>query len=84
LWDYINTVRKENGTTVFLTTHYIDEAENVDKLCMIQQGKIVFSGAPAELKKSLGSESASAEMTLEDAYIRLLTEGGNTAEGRRR
>jgi ABC-2 type transport system ATP-binding protein len=79
LWDYINTVRKENGTTVFLTTHYIDEAENVDKLCMIRQGKIVFSGAPAELKKSLWSESASSEMasslmTLEDAYVRLLTE----------
>jgi ABC-2 type transport system ATP-binding protein len=78
LWDYINTVRKENGTTVFLTTHYIDEAENVDKLCMIQQGKIVFSGAPAELKKSFGSES------LEDAYIGLLTDGGRASEGRRR
>ena len=69
LWNYINTTRKENGTTVFLTTHYIDEAENVDKLCMIQQGKIVFSGAPAELKQSLNSVS------LEDAYIELLTEG---------
>ena len=69
LWNYINTTRKEHGTTVFLTTHYIDEAENVDKLCMIQQGKIVFSGAPAELKQSLNSAS------LEDAYIELLTEG---------
>ncbi|MDR1400674.1 MAG: ATP-binding cassette domain-containing protein [Treponema sp.] len=70
LWEYINTKRKENGTTVFLTTHYIDEAENVDKLCMIQKGKIVFQGAPSELKKSLQSAS------LEDAYISLLTEGG--------
>jgi ABC-2 type transport system ATP-binding protein len=70
LWEYINEKRKENGTTVFLTTHYIDEAENVDTLCMIQKGKIVFSGSPSELKKSLQSES------LEDAYIELLTEGG--------
>jgi ABC-2 type transport system ATP-binding protein len=69
LWDYINAVRKEHGTTVFLTTHYIDEAENVDKLCMIQRGKIVFSGTPTELKQSLNSAS------LEDAYIELLTEG---------
>jgi ABC-2 type transport system ATP-binding protein len=69
LWEYINAKRKENGTTVFLTTHYIDEAENVDKLCMIQKGKIVFQGAPGELKKSLHSKS------LEDAYISLLTEG---------
>jgi ABC-2 type transport system ATP-binding protein len=69
LWEYINEKRKENGTTVFLTTHYIDEAENADTLCMIQKGKIVFSGSPDELKKSLQSES------LEDAYIELLTEG---------
>jgi ABC-2 type transport system ATP-binding protein len=69
LWNYINVMRKEHGTTIFLTTHYIDEAENVDKLCMIQQGKIVFSGAPTDLKQSLHSAS------LEDAYIELLTEG---------
>jgi ABC-2 type transport system ATP-binding protein len=75
LWEYINATRKENGTTVFLTTHYIDEAENVDKLCMIQRGKIVFHGTPGELKKSLQSESVSTELTLEDAYIGLLTEG---------
>jgi ABC-2 type transport system ATP-binding protein len=79
LWNYINTVRKEDGTTIFLTTHYIDEAENVDKLCMIQQGKIVFSGAPAELKTASQSES------LEDAYIGLLTEDprGGAGTGRR-
>jgi ABC-2 type transport system ATP-binding protein len=71
LWEYINEKRKEKGTTVFLTTHYIDEAEKVDKLCLIQKGSIVFQGAPAELKKSLNSES------LEDAYIGLLTEGGS-------
>jgi ABC-2 type transport system ATP-binding protein len=69
LWEYINQKRKENGTTVFLTTHYIDEAENADALCMIQKGKIVFSGTPHELKKSLQSKS------LEDAYIELLTQG---------
>jgi ABC-2 type transport system ATP-binding protein len=69
LWNYINVTRKENGTTVFLTTHYIDEAENADKLCMIQNGKIVFSGKPYELKQMLHSTS------LEDAYIELLTEG---------
>ncbi|MDR1105195.1 MAG: ATP-binding cassette domain-containing protein [Treponema sp.] len=83
LWDYINTVRKENGTTVFLTTHYLDEAENVDKLCMVQQGEIVFFGAPAELKKSLEGESASSPMTLEDAYVRLLTEDPHDGIGAR-
>lgn len=53
LWEYINNVRSENGTTVFLTTHYIDEAENVDKVCIINKGKIVISGSPDEMKRSL-------------------------------
>jgi ABC-2 type transport system ATP-binding protein len=75
LWEYINTTRKENGTTIFLTTHYIDEAENVDRLCMIKQGSIVFTGTPKELKKSLHGESASSKLTLEDAYVELLAEG---------
>jgi len=76
LWDYINAVRKEHGTTVFLTTHYIDEAENVDRLCMVQRGKIVFSGAPDELKQSRRSVS------LEDAYVELLTDETNRIQGR--
>ena len=53
LWEYINTVRREHGTTVFLTTHYIDEAEHVDKVCIINHGKIAISGTPEEMKASL-------------------------------
>lgn len=53
LWEYINEVRRVNGTTVFLTTHYIDEAEHVDKVCIINQGKIAISGSPDEMKQSL-------------------------------
>lgn len=53
LWDYINTVRRENGTTVFLTTHYIDEAEHVDRVCIINQGQIAFDGTPDKMKQSL-------------------------------
>ena len=53
LWEYINNVRKQNGTTVFLTTHYIDEAENVDKVCIINKGQIASCCSPEEMKKSL-------------------------------
>jgi len=53
LWEYINEVRRENGTTVFLTTHYIDEAEHVDKVCIINHGQIAISGSPEEMKASL-------------------------------
>lgn len=53
LWEYINEVRNQYGTTVFLTTHYIDEAENVDKVCIINHGKIVACSSPEEMKQSL-------------------------------
>ncbi len=53
LWDYINQVRRENGTTVFLTTHYIDECENVDRVCIVNHGKIAINGSPEEMKQSL-------------------------------
>lgn len=53
LWDYINEVRKEYGTTVFLTTHYIDEAENVDKVCVINHGRIAMCVSPDEMKADL-------------------------------
>lgn len=53
LWEYIDTVRKENGTTVFLTTHYIDEAEKVDKVCIINHGRIATCGSPEEMKSHL-------------------------------
>ncbi|WP_162505161.1 ABC transporter ATP-binding protein [Treponema endosymbiont of Eucomonympha sp.] len=68
LWEYIDQIRTEYGTTVFLTTHYIDEAENVDRLCMINKGNIIFSGTPSELKSERNQKS------LEDAYINLLTD----------
>ncbi|MDR0880064.1 MAG: ATP-binding cassette domain-containing protein [Clostridioides sp.] len=53
LWEYIQGIRKEFGTTVFLTTHYIDEAENVDKVCIINNGEMEFSGSPDRLKEKL-------------------------------
>ncbi|MDR1804301.1 MAG: ATP-binding cassette domain-containing protein [Treponema sp.] len=67
LWEYLNRTRKEFGTTVFLTTHYIDEAEGANTVCMIDEGKLIFTGSPEEMKSRLHSA------TLEEAYISLLT-----------
>lgn len=50
LWEYLMKVRKEEKTTIFLTTHYLEEAEDADRVCVINQGKIVALGTPAELK----------------------------------
>ena len=53
LWEYINDVRNQYGTTIFLTTHYIDEAENVDRVCLINHGKIAACCSPGEMKGRL-------------------------------
>jgi ABC-2 type transport system ATP-binding protein len=56
LWGYLDTVRRERDTTIFLTTHYIEEAEQADKICVIDDGRVVASGTPAAIKAELVSE----------------------------
>ncbi len=53
LWEYLRQVRKERGTTVFLTTHYLDEAEEADETCIINHGCIVAQGSPQQVKAQL-------------------------------
>jgi ABC-2 type transport system ATP-binding protein len=53
LWDYLHEVRNTDGTTVFLTTHYLDEAESADRVCVIDHGKIAVIGTPDDLKRRL-------------------------------
>ena len=56
LWDYLRTVRREVGTTVFLTTHYLEEAEEADHICIIDKGKVVSFGTPLEITRDLVQE----------------------------
>jgi ABC-2 type transport system ATP-binding protein len=56
LWSYLDTVRRQRSTTIFLTTHYIEEAEQADRVCFIDGGKVVASGTPADLKAALVDE----------------------------
>ena len=53
LWEYLRQVRRERGTTIFLTTHYLDEAEDADQICIINHGSIVASGSPEQVKSQL-------------------------------
>ncbi len=53
LWEYLRQVRHEQGTTIFLTTHYLDEAEEADQTCIINHGRIVASGSPEQVKSQL-------------------------------
>jgi len=53
VWGYIQYVRKHNKTTIFLTTHYLEEAEEADNVAIINSGKIITCGTPNQLKKEL-------------------------------
>ena len=73
LWDYINAVRREYGTTVFLTTHYIDEAENTDTVCVINHGNIVSFSTPDEMKQKLLRQELILDASDRDALKAELT-----------
>lgn len=51
VWQIIETLRKEENTTVFLTTHYMEEAAAADKIIILDHGKIITSGTPFSLKE---------------------------------
>ncbi|WP_081838938.1 ABC transporter ATP-binding protein [Thermogemmatispora carboxidivorans] len=53
LWDYLRRVRATGRTTIFLTTHYLEEVEEADAVCIMSRGKIAASGTPSQLKASL-------------------------------
>jgi ABC-2 type transport system ATP-binding protein len=77
LWEYIDQTRRKYGTTVFLTTHYIDEAEHTDKVCIINRGEIAVCSSPTELKTHLAYDPTPKVClpTLEDAYVAFINQG---------
>ncbi|MFZ5754545.1 MAG: ATP-binding cassette domain-containing protein, partial [Bacillota bacterium] len=56
IWEYIHDLRKREGLTIFLTTHYMDEAENCDRIAIIDHGQIVALDTPAGLKAQVGGD----------------------------
>ena len=57
LWQHIRTLHAEHGTTLFLTTHYLDEADALcDRILVIDQGLIVAEGTPDELKRKVSGD----------------------------
>ena len=72
LWDYIKKVN-ESGTTIFLTTHYMDEADLVSNwIDILDHGKIIASGVPAELKNALGRDMVYIETSNDAAATETL------------
>ena len=68
IWDEVRRLNEERGMTIFLTTQYLEEADRLaDDIAIIDHGRIVATGAPAELKRGLGDEVV--ELTFEDDAV---------------
>ena len=65
IWEYIGQLREQEDITIFLTTHYMDEAEHCDRIAIIDHGKVVAQGSAAELKEQTKTDS------LEQAFLAL-------------
>ncbi|MFH8571472.1 ABC transporter ATP-binding protein [Streptomyces sp. NPDC017993] len=67
LWDLVRRIRGDHGTTVFLTTHYLDEADALaDRLVIVDKGVVVAEGTPSALKTAY---AGSTDASLQDAFL---------------
>ena len=71
-WEVLRSLRDQFGTTLFLTTHYMDEAENCDRIAIIDHGKIVALDTPAALKQRVGKDMVTARSADPGALAGLL------------
>ena len=64
MWDYIQKLNRENRLTVFMTTHYLEEADSLcNRVAIIDHGTIRVSGSPSELKERLGGDILSIQLS---------------------
>jgi len=72
IWEYINDLKQREDITIFLTTHYMDEAENCDRIAIIDHGKIVALDTPEKLKASVGKDRVQITTADDQATIKEL------------
>jgi ABC-2 type transport system ATP-binding protein len=77
VWERVQALREGTGMTVLITTHYMDEADQLcDRLALMHHGRIRARGTPAELKASLGPDAS-----LEDVFRQVAGDGLDTEQG---
>ena len=74
IWDYIRKLNREYDITIFLTTHYMEEADALcERLAIIDHGKIIVEGKPEELKEKLGGDIITLEVADIDKASKILS-----------
>src|ERR1017187_10524820 len=80
MWEDVMRLRGEEGVTIFLTTHYMDEAEFADRIAIIDHGSVIALDSPSALKASVGKDTVALETTDDTTALDSLQSAGYTAE----
>ena len=73
IWRYINELRRVEDITIFMTTHYMDEAEHCDRIAIMDHGRIVVTDTPEALKASVGKDRVQLTTSDDEAAIEALS-----------
>ena len=81
VWKIVNKIRKDNGMTVFLTTHYMEETNDADEVVIIHKGKMIAQGSPNELKEQFSCDKLKIIPKNEKTFEKLITNLSFTKTG---
>jgi ABC-2 type transport system ATP-binding protein len=80
IWEDIMRLREEEDVTIFLTTHYMDEAEYAERIAIIDRGVIIALDTPDVLKASVGTDTVALETSDDESALSSLRRAGYTVE----
>ena len=80
MWEDVMRLRDEEGVTIFLTTHYMDEAEYADRIAIIDYGSIIALDTPDALKASVGADTVDLETADDETALAALKRDGYTVK----
>ncbi|MGW1185183.1 ATP-binding cassette domain-containing protein [Streptomyces drozdowiczii] len=81
IWDHLYALRERHGSTLFVTTHQLEEAANCDRVAIIDHGRLVAQGAPLALKAAIGDDRVVLRTSQDDAaheIVRRIVPPGHT------
>ena len=81
IWGYLDELRKSEEITIFLTTHYMDEAEYCDRIAIIDSGRLIAMGTPDALKGNVGTDRIEICTDDDEAAIRALDQAFGIVAG---
>ena len=70
LWDYLQQIRRDDGVTVVLTTHLLEEADKADRIAILNQGSLVALDTPDALRATVGGDSITIQTDDPEAMVR--------------